>query len=95
MFLSLLDFGSSFDEHLQAKVERMHQSATQYGVLGLHLSGQALNTDFMNNFSAYHIVTIFGIDMYEQLPARSDLPVTMSRPVCYCRGFLLPAILGC
>ncbi len=84
MFLGIIDMGSSFDELLQGKVQRTYRQAMQYGVLGLHLSGQTLDTVFMlNKFSAYHIVTVFGIDASEELPVRPDLPyVTMSRPVC-------------
>ncbi|KAK9825196.1 hypothetical protein WJX81_006366 [Elliptochloris bilobata] len=62
----LLDFGSGYEPLLAAATGRSARETMQFGVIGLHISGQALDAAFLGGLSAFALASYFGF------PAQQD-----------------------
>ena len=78
--LRLLDFGSGWDAQLQVAVGRGAREVTQFGVLGLFISGRPLDAALLREVNAFAVLQFFGVDAQQEQPLAPNLPVTVSRP---------------
>lgn len=78
--LRLLDMGSGWDDQLVALSGRKAREVTQFGVLGLFITGRALDAALMRGFTTFSVFSFFGVDGTEERPLAGDLPITISQP---------------
>ena len=78
--LRLLDLGASWDAQLVAATGRSAREVTQFGVLGLFITGRMLDATLLRSFSTFSVLSFFGVDGTEERPLAGDLPITISQP---------------
>ena len=59
---------------------RSAREVTQFGVLGLFITGRALDAALLSGITAFSVLSFFGVDGTEERPVSADLPFTISQP---------------
>jgi hypothetical protein len=78
--MRLLDFGSGYDDLLEANIQKDAHETMQFGVLGMALSDKRLDAVFLKCFSNFLVSNYFSFSSHEDQP--SPIPgVEISRPV--------------
>mmetsp|Transcript_30388 Transcript_30388/g.85857 ORF Transcript_30388/g.85857 Transcript_30388/m.85857 type:complete len:281 (-) Transcript_30388:1072-1914(-) len=78
--LHLLSFGSGYEPLLQDMCKIGSQECMQFGTLGMYISGNKLDVEFLERFSDLQVNNFFRIPTHEDVPSEMHPAIQISRP---------------
>jgi len=80
VLMHLLSFGSGYEAMLQEACRMGWQECMQFGVLGMYISGNRLDAEFLARFSDLQVNNFFRIPTHQDVPSEMHPAIQISQP---------------